>query len=57
MDKQNNRETVVCTVAAMLRQKDPDGDHTKQLIALDALVCEGLGIDQDVDPPEYIIPH
>ena len=57
MDKQTNRETVIFAVSAMLRQKDPHGDHTKQLIALDALVCEGLDIDPEVNPPEYIIPH
>lgn len=56
MEKQNNRETIILTVAAMLKQADPKSDNTSKLIALDSLVCEALEIDPEEYPPEYILP-
>lgn len=56
MEKQNNRETIILTVAAMLKQANPKSDNTSKLIALDSLVCEALEIDPEEYPPEYILP-
>lgn len=56
MTEQSNRETIVFTVAAMLKQADPEADNTSKLIALDKIVCDALGIDFEENPPEYILP-
>lgn len=57
MSKQDDREIIVLTVAAMLAQIDTEADNTKKLIALDRIVCDALDIDFEQTPPEYILPH
>lgn len=56
MSKQDKRERIILTVSTHLQEASPDGDHTEKLIGLDALVCDALGINQEENPPEYIIP-
>ncbi len=56
MENQLHRETIVLTVASHLKNANPKTDHTEKLIGLDALVCGALGIDQEENPPEFVIP-
>jgi hypothetical protein len=55
MDKQDKRERIILTVAAHLETADPTTDHKQKLIGLDALLCEAIGIDQETNPPEFIL--
>jgi hypothetical protein len=55
MDKQDKRERIILTVAAHLKNADPTTDHKQKLIGLDALLCEAIGIDQETNPPEFIL--
>lgn len=55
MNMQDKRERIILTVAAHLETADPTTDHKQKLIGLDALLCEAIGIDQETNPPEFIL--